>query len=82
METHLRGRIALVTAASKGLGFACARALASEGCRVAMSSSRSETLDAAVGQLAAEGFDGISLNDFGPGPMQTIPTASIFPLLA
>jgi 3-oxoacyl-[acyl-carrier protein] reductase len=57
VETHLRGRIALVTAASKGLGFACARALASEGCRVAMSSSRSETLDAAVGQLAAEGFD-------------------------
>ena len=57
METHLRGRIALVTAASKGLGFAVARALASEGCRVVMSSSRSEALDAAVDRLAAEGFD-------------------------
>ena len=30
VETHLRGRTALVTAASKGLGFAVARALASE----------------------------------------------------
>ena len=57
METHLRGRIALVTAASKGLGFAVARALASEGCRVVMSSSNSDSLDAAVAQLAAEGFD-------------------------
>ena len=57
METQLRGRVALVTAASKGLGFAVARALASEGCRVVMSSSRSESLSAAVDQLAAEGLD-------------------------
>ena len=57
METHLRGRVALVTAASKGLGFATARALASEGCKVALSSSRSDSLDAAVKQLAAEGYD-------------------------
>jgi 3-oxoacyl-[acyl-carrier protein] reductase len=57
VETHLRGRTALVTAASKGLGFAVARALATEGCRVVMSSSKSDSLDAAVAQLAAEGFD-------------------------
>ena len=55
METHLRGRTALVTAASKGLGFAVARALASEGCRVVMSSSKSDSLDAAVAQLEADG---------------------------
>ena len=57
METNPRGRIALVTAASKGLGFAVARALASEGCRVVLSSSRSESLDSAVDRLAAEGLD-------------------------
>jgi 3-oxoacyl-[acyl-carrier protein] reductase len=57
METNLRGKAALVTAASKGLGFAVARALASEGCRVVMSSSRSESLSAAVDRLEAEGHD-------------------------
>ena len=57
METHLQGRVALVTAASKGLGFAVARALASEGCQVVMSSSNADSLNAAVDRLAAEGFD-------------------------
>ncbi len=57
MDTHLRGRVALVTAASKGLGFAVARALASEGCRVVMSSSRDDSLGAAVDRLTAEGLD-------------------------
>ena len=57
METHLRGRIALVTAASKGLGFAVARALASEGCKVVLSSSRPDSLGIAVDQLMAEGHD-------------------------
>jgi 3-oxoacyl-[acyl-carrier protein] reductase len=57
LETNLAGRVALVTAASKGLGFAVSRALASEGCRVVMSSSRSDSLDAAVEQLAAEGLE-------------------------
>jgi len=57
LETHLQGRVALVTAASKGLGFAVARALASEGCQVVMSSSNADSLNAAVDRLAAEGFD-------------------------
>ena len=47
METGLRGRHALVTAASKGLGFASARALAAEGCRVAISSSNAQHIEAA-----------------------------------
>ncbi|TMG19389.1 MAG: SDR family NAD(P)-dependent oxidoreductase, partial [Chloroflexi bacterium] len=51
METGLRGRRALVTAASKGLGFASARALAAEGCRVAISSSNAEHLEAAAQAL-------------------------------
>ena len=57
METHLRGRAALVTAASKGLGFAVARALATEGCQVVLSSSRSDSLTPRLNQLAAEGYD-------------------------
>ncbi|MBI1336770.1 MAG: SDR family oxidoreductase [Phycisphaera sp.] len=36
MDTGLRGKVALVTAASKGLGRGCAAALAAEGVRVAI----------------------------------------------
>jgi 3-oxoacyl-[acyl-carrier protein] reductase len=57
LETNLRGKAALVTAASKGLGFAVARALASEGCRVVMSSSHADTLSGAVERLKADGDD-------------------------
>jgi 3-oxoacyl-[acyl-carrier protein] reductase len=38
MELGLKGKVALVTAASKGIGFGAAKALASEGCRVVISS--------------------------------------------
>ena len=57
METGLRGRRALVTAASRGLGFASARALAAEGCRVAISSSNEERIQAAAETLRKEGHD-------------------------
>ncbi|HEX9096272.1 MAG TPA: SDR family oxidoreductase [Candidatus Dormibacteraeota bacterium] len=57
METGLRGRRALVTAASRGLGFASARALAAEGCRVVMSSSNEERIHAAADVLRQEGHD-------------------------
>ena len=49
MDLALGGRVALVTAASKGLGRACATALAAEGARV-MISSRDE---GQLGQTAA-----------------------------
>lgn len=57
MNTELRGRRALVTAASKGLGFAAARALAAEGCRVAISSSNAQHLEAAAQALRQEGHE-------------------------
>jgi 3-oxoacyl-[acyl-carrier protein] reductase len=57
VETGLRGRRALVTAASKGLGFASARALAAEGCRVAISSSDEQRIQAAASSLRHEGYD-------------------------
>ena len=57
METGLRGRHALVTAASKGLGFASARALAAEGCRVAIASSNAQNLEAATQALYKQGHE-------------------------
>src|SRR5262245_51658692 len=36
MDLHLTGRVAIVTGGSRGLGFASARALAAEGCHVAI----------------------------------------------
>jgi 3-oxoacyl-[acyl-carrier protein] reductase len=55
VETGLRGKRALVTAASKGIGFATARALLDEGCRVAICSSSEERVKAAADKLAGHG---------------------------
>ncbi len=57
METGLRGRRALVTAASRGLGFASARALAAEGCRVVIASSNEQRIRDAAEALRKEGHD-------------------------
>jgi 3-oxoacyl-[acyl-carrier protein] reductase len=57
VDTGLRGRRALVTAASRGLGFASAQALAAEGCRVAISSSNEQRIRTAAKRLRDEGYD-------------------------
>src|SRR5213082_2186251 len=57
MKTGLAGRRALVTAASKGLGLAAARALAAEGCRVAISSSDDERIQNVAEALRRDGAD-------------------------
>ena len=46
-----------MTAASRGLGFASARALAAEGCRVVISSSNAERIEAAADTLRKEGLE-------------------------
>ncbi|RMH63753.1 MAG: SDR family oxidoreductase [Calditrichaeota bacterium] len=51
MDLGLKGRSAVVMAASKGLGKAAARALAAEGCRVAISARHAETLTAAAREI-------------------------------
>jgi 3-oxoacyl-[acyl-carrier protein] reductase len=56
MDLGLDGRVALVTGASKGIGFGVARALAAEGARVAMSSSNRERIEAAASELGALGL--------------------------
>lgn len=55
MDLGLDGKIALVTAASTGLGFACAARLAAAGCSVAVCGRREETLNAALGKLRTGG---------------------------
>ncbi len=51
MELGLNGKNVLVTAASKGIGFAVARRLSAEGARVAMNSRNGDTLLRAVAAL-------------------------------
>ena len=51
MELGLADRIVVVTGASKGIGFACAQAFATEGARVAMISRSRANLDAAVARI-------------------------------
>jgi NAD(P)-dependent dehydrogenase (short-subunit alcohol dehydrogenase family) len=51
----LTGRVALVTGASRGLGFLLARELAREGCRVAICARDADELDRAREALEAEG---------------------------
>src|SRR5205807_6008926 len=47
MELGLTGRVAMVAAASKGIGKAVALGLAEEGCRVSLCSRSEESLEAA-----------------------------------
>src|SRR5438132_342135 len=57
MELGLAGKRALVTAASRGLGYAVAEALLAEGCRVCISSSNQARIDAAARSLSRSGAD-------------------------
>ncbi len=54
MDFGIKGKIALVTAASKGLGRGSALALAAEGCRVAISARTAADIDLAARELAAK----------------------------
>ena len=52
MDLGLKGKRALVTGASRGLGYAVANTLASEGCRVAINSRNAEKLSVAAKEIA------------------------------
>lgn len=54
MDLGLKGKIALVTGASRGLGYATARQLLLEGARVVINSRSPEKLDAAASSLTTE----------------------------
>jgi 3-oxoacyl-[acyl-carrier protein] reductase len=54
MDLGLQGKVALVAAASKGLGYGVARALASEGARVSICSRDEQAVNEAAEHLRAE----------------------------
>jgi 3-oxoacyl-[acyl-carrier protein] reductase len=56
MDLGLDEKVALVTAASQGIGFAIAKELAHEGARVAVSSRTREKIDAAASQIGARPY--------------------------
>src|SRR5258708_37642337 len=53
MDLGIGGKIAVVAAASQGLGRACAQALVKEGARVAILSRRQEELDKVAAEIGA-----------------------------
>jgi 3-oxoacyl-[acyl-carrier protein] reductase len=48
MDLGLKGKVAMVAAASQGLGYAIAKALAAEGAHVSIAARKQETIDAAA----------------------------------
>ena len=61
MNLELNGKTALVCGASQGLGFAIAKALAAEGCKVGMLARSTGKLDAHVADFAAKGLAAVAL---------------------
>jgi 3-oxoacyl-[acyl-carrier protein] reductase len=61
MDLGLNGKVALLTGASRGLGFATAKILAQEGVRVAINSRNEAKLSSVRAQLAALGTEVIAL---------------------
>src|SRR5947207_15240094 len=53
MDLGINGKIAVVAAASQGLGKACAQALVQEGARVAILSRRQEELNKVAKEIGA-----------------------------
>lgn len=57
MDLGLKGRRAIVTGGSKGIGFGVARALAAEGCSVTIAARDADMLTDAAAKLRDEGAD-------------------------
>src|SRR6478609_1863600 len=55
MDLELRGKVAIVTGSSRGIGRAIALALAGEGCRVVLCARTQATLDDAVAEARRRG---------------------------
>ncbi|RED52999.1 SDR family NAD(P)-dependent oxidoreductase [Cohnella phaseoli] len=51
----IQGKVAIVTGASKGIGYGLAKALAAAGAKVAVTARSRSSLDALVAEIAAEG---------------------------
>jgi 3-oxoacyl-[acyl-carrier protein] reductase len=61
MDLGLHHKSALITGASRGLGFAIAQALAAEGCRLAIADRGQEALEGATQALRQAGTEVLAL---------------------
>jgi len=75
VDLGLKGRRALVTAASKGLGRACAHALAAEGARVFISSRDGVLLEKVAKDMGAAGWHAADMSVAG-GPESAVEAAA------
>ena len=57
MDLGLKGKVAVVAGASRGIGKAIAQALAAEGCKLVLCARGEETLEATASALSAEGVE-------------------------
>ncbi|SPF40123.1 3-oxoacyl-(acyl-carrier-protein) reductase FabG [Syntrophobacter sp. SbD1] len=61
MDTGLKGKVALVTGASRGIGQACARVLAEEGCNVVICARGKEALEKTAEEIKAGGVQVLAI---------------------
>ena len=54
MDLNVRDKVALITGASKGIGYATGRVLGQEGCRLALTARNPENLERAAAELRKE----------------------------
>jgi 3-oxoacyl-[acyl-carrier protein] reductase len=79
VDLGIDGRVALVTASSRGLGRACAEALAAEGARIVVTARGPESLQEAEQELRAAGADvlGIVADVVDPDVPERLVSAAI-----
>jgi 3-oxoacyl-[acyl-carrier protein] reductase len=71
MDIGLADRVYIVTGGTKGLGFATAKALVSDGAKVVISSRSKENVEAALAELG-EGAAGIAVDNADPQAPETL----------
>jgi 3-oxoacyl-[acyl-carrier protein] reductase len=73
MDLGLDGKVALVTAASQGIGYGIAKELAQEGAHVAVSSRTREKIEAAAAEIGARPYVHDTLDlDAAPGLLEAV----------